>query len=86
MPAKNDICNMSLKIDHLIDFAYIKLSDTNQVLQLCTARTVLSDAVIRPVRSVTGTIQMMTQQTSHDSVILTEDNGVIRGFPIDSDQ
>ena len=72
-------------LQRMVNYLYF-----NQLLKLCTARKVWPDAVIRLARFAKSTIQMGTQsasmiypQTSYDSEVLTEDGGVIQGFPID---
>ena len=63
-------------------------------LKLCTARTVWSDAVIRPAclnvlpRRWPNKYKsrMIYWQTAYASVVLTEVTGVIRGLPINDDQ
>ena len=70
----------------------------NQHLQLCTACTVWSGEIIRPTRlgsfrlmhdsdrDLIGKPCMIHRQNLYDSVVLTEDTGVIRGLPTDGDQ
>ena len=71
---------MTGKVDR--DGGFHRQEQQNQLLQLCTARIVWSDAVIRPARF--GPFRH--RQTTYDCTVMKEDTGVIRGLPIDGDQ